>query len=140
MKQGSEGTRPMFERSESWTSALGPAAVLSAVAKEFSTADARVEASDTRLEVRIGSNLTYRLWGELLQWGQKAAPVALEIRVQALQEGSRISAYVHDTFGFRLTEQTFFGAEKTFEEKIERMLSRAANAAKVASRRTDGGT
>ena len=59
-------------------------------------------------------------------------PVALTVRVRAAGEGTQVDAHAFDTFGFRLTDQAFFGAEKTFADRLNALLSKAATAASAS--------
>lgn len=74
------------------------------------------------------------MWGNLFSVGRKNIPVALVVKVMPTAEGSLIDAHAFDTFGVRLVDKVFFGAQETFEERLEELLAIAANAAKVESR------
>jgi hypothetical protein len=86
------------------------------------------------LSVRRGSNWKYRLWGNLFSAGRNNVPVALRLNAKPTANGSEIEAHAFDTFGFRLVEHAFFGAEETITEQLETLLRTAAEAAKVLSR------
>jgi hypothetical protein len=124
----------MFERTELWSSPLSQDAVLAALSRAFTIDGAKVSQDGEELEVRRGSNWRYRLWGNLVQAGRKNAPVGLTLRVSPTTTGSDIEAHAFDTFGFRIIERAFFGAQETFEQALERLLDIAAVAAKVETR------
>ncbi|WP_307054685.1 hypothetical protein [Arthrobacter bambusae] len=121
----------MFERSERWTSPLSPESALEAVSTAFSSKGARFLREGNILTVRQGSNWKYRLLGNLFPGGRRNVPVALTLKAIPSAEGSDIEAHAFDTFGVRLVEHAFFGAQKTFEEQLENLLGTAAEAARV---------
>lgn len=42
--------------------------------------------------------------------------------------GSKVEVHAFDTFGRRLTDHVFFGAQETFEERLQALLDRATKA------------
>lgn len=118
---------PMFEISASWESPLAPEEVLAAVTKAFFVEKVTVDPSAGSVEVRSGSNLQYRLWGETLN-GHKNAPVALSLTVQPGVEGSAVEVRAFDTFGFRATNRAFGGADRTFKSKLVELMETASSA------------
>lgn len=122
-------TGPMFEKTEHCSSQLSREATMAAIAKTFASEKARVRQDDELLEVRFGSNWQYRLWGNLFSWSRREVPVAISFRVRAVEQGVHIEAHAYDTFGFRISDQAFFGAQETFEERLDALLHRAASAA-----------
>lgn len=133
---GSESSKvkPMFEQSERWMSPLAPGKALEAVSDVFASQGVTVEQDGNLLTVRRGSNWKYRLWGNLFSIGRRNIPVALTLSATSSAEGSDIEAHAFDTFGVRLVERAFFGAQATFEEHLDSLLRTAAEAARVASR------
>ncbi|MFJ5695961.1 hypothetical protein ACIP9X_19205 [Arthrobacter sp. NPDC093125] len=126
------GTKPMFEKTEYWSSPLSPESVFEAISTAFGSEKARIRQDGDLLEVRTGSNWQYRLWGNLFHWSRQAVPVALTVRVRAAGEGTQVDAHAFDTFGFRLTDHAFFGTEKTFADRLDALLSKAATAASAS--------
>lgn len=135
MRLESRKVKPMFERSERWISPLTPDSALEAVSNVFFPQGASVERETNFLTVRLGSNWKYRLWGNLSPIGRRNVPVALTLNASSRVEGSDIEAHAFDTFGVRLVEHAYFGAQGTFEEKFENLLSMAAEAARIVSTR-----
>ncbi|WP_284750852.1 MULTISPECIES: hypothetical protein [unclassified Arthrobacter] len=125
-------TKPMFEKTEQWFSPLSPDEVLAAISTAFASEKAKIQQDEDSLEIRTGSNWQYRLWGNLLSLGRKNLPVAITIRVRAAKQGAEIEAHAFDTFGPRLTDQAFFGAQETFEDRLNVLLEMAASAAKAS--------
>jgi hypothetical protein len=125
-------TKPMFERTEHWLSPLSPEVVLTAISAAFSPEKATIRQDGDFLEIRTGSNWQYRLWGNLFSWSRGNIPVALTVRVRAVKHGSQIEAHAFDTFGVRLTDQAFFGAQETFESRLDGLLRIAASAAEAS--------
>jgi hypothetical protein len=125
-------TKPMFEKTERWLSPLSPNDVLAAIATAFASEKARVHQDGDFPDIRTGSNWQYRLWGNLFSWSRRNIPVAITVRVQAAARGAQIDAHAFDTFDFRLTDQTFFGAQETFEDRLNELLKIAASAAKAS--------
>lgn len=123
--------KPMFERSERWMSPLSPESALEAVSNVSSSQGAGVLREGNVLTVHRGSNWKYRLLGNLFLSGRRNVPVALTLKAIPSAEGSDLDAHAFDTFGVRLVEHAFFGAQETFEEQLENLLSTAAEAAKV---------
>ena len=126
------GAKPMFEKSEHWLSPLSQGEVLAAISAAFASENAKIHRDENSLDIRTGSNWQYRLWGNLLSLGRKNLPVALTISVRAASPGTKINVRAFDTFGFRLTDQAFFGAKETFEDRLNALLKMAAAAAKVS--------
>lgn len=126
---------PRFEVAERWLSPLQPSVAIAAIKVEFDQESTDIDSSNSYIEIRLGSNWRYKLWGNLFLWGRKNIPVKLQISAEATPDGSILLARASDTFGPRITDQTFFGAEQTFTDKFEELLSRAAKAAMVESRR-----
>lgn len=127
----SSKAKPMFERSEQWMSPLTPEGALDAVSNAFTSQGARLLREGNVLTVRLGSNWKYRLLGNLFPSGRRNVPIALTLKATLRAEGSDLDAHAFDTFGVRLVEHAFFGAQETFEEQLENLLSTAAEAAKV---------
>ncbi|MBT2554276.1 hypothetical protein [Arthrobacter sp. ISL-5] len=121
-------TKPTFEKTEHWSSPLSPESVSNAISRAFASEKARIRQNDDLLEVRVGSNWQYRLWGNLFSWSRREVPVALTVRVRAAGEGAHIDAHAFDTFGFRVTDHAFFGADKTFEHRLDVLPHKAAEA------------
>ena len=125
-------TKPLFEKTEHWSSPLTQDEALTAISKAFASDKARIHQDGELLEIRTGSNLQYRLWGNLFSWSRRKIPVALTVRVRAAEHGVHIDAHAFDTFGFRLTDHTFFGARENFEDRLEVLLRQAAAAAEAS--------
>lgn len=125
-----------MEVTERWDTALAPSVALEAVAQAFSARGAKVKRSGDRVEVRAGSNWKFRLLGNLLASG-KTLPIGLDVTAASASQGSEIYAHAFDTFGFRITDQTFFGAKDSFENRLEDLLATAA-AAVGATNRAEG--
>ncbi|KRE60559.1 hypothetical protein ASG92_21675 [Arthrobacter sp. Soil736] len=125
-------TKPMFEKTEHWSSPLSLDEALTAISKAFAADKARIRQDGTFLEIRTGSNLQYRLWGNLFSWSRRKIPVALTVRVRAAEHGVHIDAHAFDTFGIRLTDHAFFGAQETFEDRLDVLLRQAAAAAEAS--------
>lgn len=125
-------TKPMFEKTEQWLSPLSPNQVLAAISTVFASEKARIHEDEDSLDIRTGSNWQYRLWGNLFSWSRRNIPVAITVRVRTAEQGTEIEAHAFDTFGIRLTDQAFFGAEETFEDRLSELLAMAASAAKAS--------
>lgn len=125
-------TKPMFEKSEQWLSPLSPNQVLTAISTSFASEKARIQRGEDFIDIRTGSNWQYRLWGNLFSWGRTNVPVAMTVRVRAVEQGTQIDAHAFDTFGTRLTDHAFFGAQETFEDRLNGLLSTAAFSAKAS--------
>ncbi|WP_045732378.1 hypothetical protein [Pseudarthrobacter chlorophenolicus] len=125
-------TKPMFEKTDQWLSPLSPGEVLAAVSTAFAPEKAKVRQDGNVLDIRTGSNLQYRLWGNLFSVGRRNLPAAITIRVRAAKQGAEIEAHAFDTFGFRLTDQAFFGARESFEDRLNELLEMVATAAKAS--------
>ena len=130
----SSKSKPMFERTERWTSPLPARTVSDAVAQAFSDRSAKVDQDGYSVRIHCGSNWRYRLWGNLFSAGRQNIPVGLVMQATPSAGGSTIEAHAFDTFGFRLVEKSFFGARDSFEERLEELLAIAADAANVESR------
>ncbi len=124
---------PIVEITERWATAVPTSVALDAVAQAFSDLGMKVKRSGERVEVRTGSNWRFRVLGNLLSSG-KTLPVALDVTAASLSERPGLQAYAFDTFGFRITDQLFFGAKESFEARLEELLTIAAAAAHVADR------
>jgi len=122
----------MFEKSDHWLSPLSPNQVLTAISTAFASEKARIHRDADFIDIRTGSNWQYRLWGNLFSWGRTNVPVAMTVRVRAVEQGTQIDAHAFDTFGVRLTDHAFFGAQETFEDRLNGLLSMAASAAKAS--------
>ncbi|BCW17503.1 hypothetical protein NtRootA9_02110 [Arthrobacter sp. NtRootA9] len=125
-------TKPMFEKTEHWFSPLSPNRALAAISTAFASEKTRIRQDEDSLEIRTGSNWQYRLWGNLFSWSRRNVPVALIVQVRAAEQGTEIEARAFDTFGIRLTDQTFFGAQETFEDRLAELLATAASAANAS--------
>jgi hypothetical protein len=125
-------TKPMFEKTEHWSSPLSREEVFTAIAKAFVSERAKVLQDGDVIEVRTGSNWQYRLWGNLFSWSRGQVPVAVSFRVGVAEQGVHIDAHACDTFGIRITDHAFFGAQKTFEERLEFLLRKAAIATEAS--------
>ncbi|MDJ0460001.1 hypothetical protein PUN71_022590 [Arthrobacter sp. NQ7] len=134
MGADSSNSKPMFERTERWATPLSADAALRALSNRFIEAGARVTEIGDGLEIRQGSNWRYRLWGNLFKKGRRSVPVALTLRLFSTKSGTYIEAHAFDTFGFRLAEHAFFGAQETFDDALENMLAMASAAADVTTR------
>lgn len=121
-------TKPMFEKTEQWLSPLSPNQVLAAISTVFASEKARIHEDEDFLDIRTGSNWQYRLWGNLFSWSRRNIPVAITVRVRTAEQGTEIEAHAFDTFGIRLTDQAFFGAEETFEGRLSELLAMASAA------------
>ncbi|KQQ81451.1 hypothetical protein [Arthrobacter sp. Leaf137] len=125
-------TKPMFEKSEQWLSPLSPNQVLTAISTAFASEKARIHQDEDFVDIRTGSNWQYRLWGNLFSWSRTNVPVALTVRIRAAEQGYQIEAHAFDTFGIRLTDYAFFGAQETFEDRLDGLLAMAASAANAS--------
>jgi hypothetical protein len=136
MGQDSRGIKPKFEKTEHWSSMLSQDAALAAVAEAFASDGGRVNRNGNLLQVRTGSNWQYRLWGNLLSWGRDKVAVGLDIRARPAPEGngSQIEAHAFDTFGLRLSDHAFFGAQETFEGRLQALVDRAVSATGATTR------
>lgn len=126
-------TKPMFEKTEHWSSPLSQDEALTAISNAFASDKASIRQDGDLLEIRMGSNLQYRLWGNIFSWSRRKIPVALALRVRAAERGVHIDAHAFDTFGVRLTDHAFFGAQETFEDRLDVLLHQAATAAEASS-------
>jgi hypothetical protein len=125
-------TKPMFEKTEQWLSPLSPNQVLAAISTAFASEKATIHQDEDFLDIRTGSNLQYRLWGNLFSWSRRNIRAAITVRVRGAEQGAQIEAHAFDTFGFRLTDQAFFVAKETFEVRLNGLLAMAASAAKAS--------
>lgn len=126
--------KPIVEITEHWRSPLGASAAIEAIAGSFAKSRAKVEIDGGAVRIRAGSNWFYRILGNLLS-GEKVLPVALEVTATAIDDGCKLQARAFDTFGWRLTDRTFFGAEQFFRNRLEDLLKSAATAGHVVNRR-----
>lgn len=123
------GAKPMFYRSESWHASSDPQDVETLILKAFSDKRYAVKTRDDEIQVATGSTALYKIWGNLIPWGQNNAPVGLRLSVRPAPEGgSQVSATVFDRFGWRLTDRTFFGADETFTSKMDHLMHTARTA------------
>jgi hypothetical protein len=122
----------MFEKTEHWSSPLARQEVLAAIAKAFVSEKAKVLQDGDVIEVRTGSNWQYRLWGNLFSWSRREVPVGASFRVRVAEQGARIDAHAFDTFGFRISDHAFFGAQETFEDRLDFLLRKAADAVQAS--------
>ncbi|MDQ0239731.1 hypothetical protein J2S94_001811 [Arthrobacter bambusae] len=132
MGSDSWGTKPkpMFEKTQHWTSALSRDAALAAITEAFESEGGKINREGDLVQVRTGSNWHYRLWGNLLSLGRDKVPVGIDIRARPAPDGngSEVEAHAFDTFGRRLTDHVFFGAQETFEERLQALMDRATKA------------
>lgn len=132
MGSDSWGTKPkpMFEKTQHWTSALPREAALEAITEAFASEGAKINRKGDLIQVRTGSNWQYRLWGNLLSLGRNNVPVGIDIRARSAPDGNgtEVEAHAFDTFGARLTDHVFFGAQETFEEQLQALMDRATKA------------
>lgn len=123
------GAKPIFYRSESWHASSGPADLRARILEAFSDKRFAVKMTDDGIEVMTGSKILYKIWGNLIPWGQNNAPVGLTLSVRPAPEGgSEIKASAFDRFGWRLTDKTFFGADETFTSKMDHLMQTARTA------------
>ncbi|WP_394252015.1 hypothetical protein [Arthrobacter pityocampae] len=123
---------PIVEIYEVWNSPLSAPVALDAIARSFSRSSAKVEQAGNAVSIRTGSNWRYRLLGNALS-GSTALPVALTVTVTSLRDGSELEAHAYDTFGWRITDETFFGAKESFEQRLRELLTSAAKAAEAVN-------
>jgi len=89
-------TKPMFEKSEHWLSPLSPGEVLAAISAALTSERAKIQRGEDSLDIQMGSNWQYRLWGNLLALGRRNLPVAITIKVRAVSRGAEIDAHAFD--------------------------------------------
>jgi hypothetical protein len=120
----------MFEKTQHWSSELSREAALAAITEAFASEGGKINREGDLVEVRTGSNWQYRLWGNLLSLGRDKVPVGIDIRARPAPDGngSEVKAHAFDTFGPRLTDHVFFGAQETFEERLQALIDRATRA------------
>jgi hypothetical protein len=123
--------KPIISRSEYWPACRSPDDVSAEILKAFSGSRYKVRVTGSEVEITTGSKTLYRLWGELIPWGQNNAPVGLELTIRLSSQGSEVEAYAFDRFGWRITDKTFFGAEKTFEAQIDHLIKKAQTASEA---------
>jgi hypothetical protein len=121
---------PIVEIHEVWSSPLSASAALEAIARTFSSSSANVEQTANTVSIRTGSNWRYRLLGNALS-GSATLPVALAVTATSLGNGCELDAHAYDTFGWRITDRTFFGAKESLEERLRELLTSAAKAAQA---------
>lgn len=125
-------SEPLFEMCETWQSSMDVAHVMAAISEAFKSSG-KVQAGGDWVEVHQGSAFHYRIWGELL--AGKSVPVMLRLEVMRSGEGSTIHAHANDTFGTRITNRVFFGAQATFVDAISALMATAERLANVTSKR-----
>lgn len=126
--------KPIVEIIEHWRSPLGAKAAIEAIARSCAKSRAKVEIDGGAVRIHAGSSWVYRILGNLLS-SETVLPVALEITATAIDDGCKLQARAFDTFGWRLADRTFFGAEQSFRNRLEDLLKNAATAAHVVNRR-----
>ena len=119
-------TKPIVEKNEQWTLSQPPQAVLDALAAAFASHGEDVRREKSSVEVRLGSNSQYRVWGNLTSEGRAHLPVALTFTASESGGGTALSVYARDTFGFRVGSGKSFGVPATFNRRMEEFLSYAA--------------
>ena len=67
---------PRFEVAERWLSPLQPLAAIAAIKGEFGQENADIDSPAFYIEICLGSNRSYKLWGNLFSWGRKNIPVS----------------------------------------------------------------
>jgi hypothetical protein len=132
MTNGLPEKNPIVEIHEVWSSPLSASAALEAIARTFSSSSssANVEQTVNTVSIRTGSNWRYRLLGNALS-GSATLPVALAVTATSLGNGCELDAHAYDTFGWRITDRTFFGAKESLEERLRELLTSAAKAAQA---------
>lgn len=133
MSVDSSKAKPIVEMTEHWSSPLAETAAIEAIAKAFSDRGVKVDQNEDGVRIRTGSNWRYRLLGNLLA-NRASIPVALHVTMTPAGEGSTLRAHAFDTFGWRITNRTFFGAKESVQQRLEELLKSAAAAAKVVDR------
>ena len=119
-------SKPIVEKKEQWTSAQPPQAVLDALASAFSSHGEDVRREKSSLQVHMGSNELYRIWGNMTAEGRANMPVALSFAVSESGTGTAIEVHAFDTFGFRIGSGKSFGVAEAFNRRLEEFLSYAA--------------
>lgn len=117
--------KPLVEVLKSWHSPMRASAAAAAIAQSFSGSTTKVQHVGDIVRVRTGSNWRYRLLGNSLS-GSGALPVALDVEVTSMGEGSIVQARAYDTLGWRMTVRTFTGAEKVFDARLMKLLAETA--------------
>ena len=120
--------KPLISRSETWLASGSPDDVRAKILNAFNDRRYRVRVSGSEVEITTGSKILYRLWGELIPWGKNNVPVGLILTIRPSSQGTEVDAYAFDRFGRRITDKTFFGADKTFEAEIEHLTQKARSA------------
>lgn len=118
---------PIQQVSACWDSPLSSNEVLKAVSEAFTEEKVVVDVPSGTLEVRSGSNFKYRMWGESLN-GYKNFPVVLSLTSHSAPEGSIVEVSASDTFGFRLVDHLFLGADVTLRSKLVDLMEVASKA------------
>ena len=118
---------PIQQISALWYSPLSSDKALTAVSEAFDREKVTIDASSGTMEVRSGSNFKYRMWGESLN-GYKNFPVALVLKARDAPEGPIVDVRAFDTFGFRMTERLFMGADVTLKSKLVDLMEAASKA------------
>ncbi|WP_152916094.1 hypothetical protein [Arthrobacter sp. RIT-PI-e] len=120
---------PIQQISAHWDTPLSSEEVLTAVSGAFEGEKVTTDASSGIVEVRSGSNFKYRMWGE--SWnGYKNLPVALALEARDTPEGSTVDVRAFDTFGFRMTDHLFMGADVTLKSKLVHLMEVASSTLK----------
>lgn len=119
-------TKPIVEKKEQWAAPQPPETVLETLAAAFSFHGEEVRREKSSVEVRLGSNAEYRMWGNMTAEGRKHLPIALTFTASGAGTGTTVEVYARDTFGFRLGSGKSFGVPETFNWRIEEFLSYAA--------------
>ncbi|WP_143264605.1 hypothetical protein [Arthrobacter sp. 49Tsu3.1M3] len=132
-EQGRGGIgNPIFHRSETWFTPLSPEDLKAQFLEAFSDRRYAVKTTGDEIQVATGSKALYKIWGNLISWGQNNAPVGLTLSVRpSLEGGSEVTAAVFDRFGWRLTDKTFFGAEENFTSRMDGLMQTARTASEL---------
>ncbi|MHA7188874.1 hypothetical protein ACX80N_01095 [Arthrobacter sp. MDT2-16] len=117
---------PIQQISALWYSPLSSDKALTAVSEAFDREKASIDASSGTMEVRSGSNFKLDV-GESLN-GYKNFPVALVLKARDAPEGPIVDVRAFDTFGFRMTERLFMGADVTLKSKLVDLMEAASKA------------
>jgi hypothetical protein len=110
---------------------MSPEDVRSGILKAFSDRRYKVTTSGSKLEITTGSKTLYKLWGELIPWGKNNVPVGLMLAVRPTAQGAEVEAFAYDRFGWRITDKTFFGADKNFEVEMDHLIQTARSASRA---------
>lgn len=120
----------MFEKTQHRSSALSREAYLAAITEAFASEGGKINREGDLVEVRTGSNLAVPFVGQFAFTGRDKVPVGIDIRARPAPDanGSEVEAPAFDTFGRRITDHVFVGAQETFEERLQALIDRAARA------------